>query len=533
MAGHQPQGPYRIMAFQKWVPGRWRFVILLFTVIVFQFSGGIYLASVSQLVGGKTLLREDIMMAGYAGFIGMVMAFPLLFRFKFRFTSRNIILIAAAGLVIANIITMYTQNLLVLITTCLVAGFIRMVGTFECFSTLQLKITPTRDMAVFFSAIYTVIVGSIQLSGITATYIDYFLSWQYMHVLIVGLLIVVMILALVMMKDFRLMKRLPLYGIDWIGLALWTSFLLSGVFVLEYGEHEDWFDSKNIRIGTILAILFFGLGLYRMLTAKRPYLSTQVFSYKNYKSGLAMMGAMTFLLATPNVLQNAFTNGVLRYDSLNAYSLNWFILGGVILGTIFTWYTLAELRLRYKPVIFTGFICLVAYQVMMYFLIDPSLNIEKLYIPSILRGAGNSILYVVLTRYCIEHIPFTIFFQGISMDGFIRSTLGSALAAALLTRGLNLLVKKNSMLLSAELDSINSLATSLPTGVLYGEVTRQALLISIKELFGWAIIFGIVILLLLFLIRYIRPVMRLHPKIKYFRRYIRRAYRLKEMPATK
>lgn len=167
------------------------------------------------MVGGKALLQEDIMMAGYVGFIGMTMIFPLMFRIKFRFKSRDTLMAVATGIALCNIVTLYTRNLPVLLTACFIAGSLRMVGTFECLSNLQLKITPTRNMTVFFCAVYTLVLVSMQLSGITAVYLDYFLSWQYMHVLIVGLYVVVALCALLLMKDMRMMKKLPLYGIDW------------------------------------------------------------------------------------------------------------------------------------------------------------------------------------------------------------------------------------------------------------------------------------------------------------------------------
>ena len=56
MSGGLPQGPYKIGSFRNCVPQRVRFVLLLFFAVVVQFSGGIYLASVSQMVGGKALL---------------------------------------------------------------------------------------------------------------------------------------------------------------------------------------------------------------------------------------------------------------------------------------------------------------------------------------------------------------------------------------------------------------------------------------------------------------------------------------------
>lgn len=66
-------------------------------ILVFQLSGGIYLSA---------LMQEDLLMAGLSSFLGISMAFPLLFRLKFRLTSRFILQVTSAGLVACNLVTM-------------------------------------------------------------------------------------------------------------------------------------------------------------------------------------------------------------------------------------------------------------------------------------------------------------------------------------------------------------------------------------------------------------------------------------------
>lgn len=139
----------KIPAFKEWVPMWARVGIFLFCIMVFQCSGGIYLVSVNEMMGATSLMQEDILMAGYASFIGLTMAFPVLFRLKFRFPTRTILPAVAIGLIVCNLVTMQTRNLPLLAVTCFIAGFLRMWGTFECFSSIQLRITPTRDFAVF------------------------------------------------------------------------------------------------------------------------------------------------------------------------------------------------------------------------------------------------------------------------------------------------------------------------------------------------------------------------------------------------
>ncbi len=210
------------MFFKERMPERLKFVLCIAFAVVFQFTGGIYLALVSHVSGGLSLMHEDIMMAGYASFVGMTMVFPVLFRLKFRFTTRTALLVICPGLVLI----------------CFVAGVFRMWGTFECLSNVQLSITPTRNFAVFFPVVYLIVLGSIQMSGMLAVYISYWANWHYMHLFMSLVLLTVWLCVLLFTRHFRFMKPLPLYGIDWLGGVLWCIFLLSSIFVFEYGEYS-------------------------------------------------------------------------------------------------------------------------------------------------------------------------------------------------------------------------------------------------------------------------------------------------------
>jgi len=235
--------------FKEWVPLTARVVILFAFAIIFQCSGGMYLASVSQMMGATTLMHEDIMMAGYASFVGMAMVFPVLFPLKFRLTNRTIFLIVSIGFAACNIISMNTHNQFILTGTCFIAGVLRMWGTFECFSTLLLRITPSRTFALFFCVIYSVILGCVQLSGIITVYLTDLYSWQYMHYFIIGLLLIVALISCLLLRPFRVQEALPLKGIDWLGGILWSVILLLLIFVFNYGEHYDWLDSPHIQRG--------------------------------------------------------------------------------------------------------------------------------------------------------------------------------------------------------------------------------------------------------------------------------------------
>ena len=80
--------PFSIPAIRSFVPEKVKPWIIICFVAIFQLSGGVYLAAISQMVGSTTLMQEDIMMAGYASMVGMALTFTVMFRLKFRFPSK-------------------------------------------------------------------------------------------------------------------------------------------------------------------------------------------------------------------------------------------------------------------------------------------------------------------------------------------------------------------------------------------------------------------------------------------------------------
>lgn len=503
----------KIPAFKEWVPMWARVGIFLFCIMVFQCSGGIYLVSVNEMMGATSLMQEDILMAGYASFIGLTMAFPVLFRLKFRFPTRTILPAVAIGLIVCNLVTMQTRNLPLLAVTCFIAGFLRMWGTFECFSSIQLRITPTRDFAVFFPVIYLSIFGYIQLSGLAATYLTYFYSWRYMHYLAVGLLLAVILLSHLFLRPFYLRPPLPLYGIDWVGLVLWSVVLLLTAFTFNYGDYYDWFDSPYIRLALVCAFFFLTLNLYRMGHIRHPYVEVETFKYKHFFTVMFLFFVLNFLTAVSTVLQGVYTGGILHYDTLNNVSLNFPSLLGVGLGAWASWLVLARLRTGYKMATFIGFVLVVSYLIMMYFLISPDTNIEKLYLPVVLRNMGNTMIYIVLTTYLSQIIPFRHFFQSLCAVGFVREGIGGPIATAVVSRLFKITVQSNYYTLGGVLDSLNPVTVRLPFSIYFGELQRQVILVSVKEVFGYAVLAGILLLIFILFARYTKVVHR----IKVFR----------------
>ena len=273
-------GPFSIPAIHHFIPEKLRPWVVILFVICFQFSGGIYLAAISEMVGSTALMQEDILMIGYASMVGMSLTFTVMFRLKFAVKPKITLLICCSVLIICNLICMHCSNIPLLVATSFIAGIFRMWATFECNSTIQLWLTPKRDMSIFFCYVYLLVQGCIQLSGVTTIYTSVFAKWEYMHLLIIGMLLCVMIATLLIYNNKRFIRKLPLFGIDWLGGAMWGITILSIIFICIYGEHYDWWNSEWIIMASICGILTLALNLFRASFIRHPFISLKTWQFK-------------------------------------------------------------------------------------------------------------------------------------------------------------------------------------------------------------------------------------------------------------
>lgn len=377
MAEQRPQIPY----FKEFLPTPVCIVLSLFFAMVFQFNGGVFLPAATQMSSALGCIQEDVTMAGYASFIGMLM--------------------------------------------------------------------------------------------------------------------VVWICVMCLTRTIRLGKKIPLYGIDWIGLLLWTVMLFAIVFICIYGDFYDWLDSVQIRSCIVIAVVSLLININRMTSIRHPYIDPQVFRYKKFPVVLFLFLMLCLFLTTSSVLQNAFMTSILQYDTLNAISLNWCVFAGILAGAGIVFFRQAVLKKGYKLLISVGFTLIVMYQYYMYFLlIYPDLNIESLYLPNFLKGIGHGVLYISLTIYVAKHIPFKHFFQSLCVLSFIRTSIATPLGSAILNRWMKHLQRDNWGLLSRNMDNLHEWMPDVSLMQLYEEVNTQTMLTSLKELFGWICLLGTVFLVI-------------------------------------
>ena len=523
---HAPQGPFDIPEVPDFIPRRLKPYLFIFFVLIVQFSGGVYLAAASDMVGTTGLMQEDILMAGYASLIGLAINFAVMFRIKFRFSTRSQLLVSAAVLIAANVICAHTTNVPLLVITCFIAGWFRMQATFACNSTIQLWLTPVRDMAIFFCYVYIIVDSVIQLSGIATIYTAFFSQWEYMHWIMTGLLALMMIMVMILVKPFRGPMFIPLLGIDWIGAILWSVFMMCFTFICVYGNYYDWWDAVEIRGAAIIGVTTLCINLWRASFLHHPYISFQAMKNRNVIRATGIYLVFFTLIATEHVFEHSYAANILGFDETNLIDLNWYVFAGIVAGCAFTYFTFALRKWRYKSMTAIAFSLAIIYLAYFYFFIDYGVEKEMLFIPLFSRGAAAVIISIVfLTSIVQSGLSFQVFPQALTVNGFTGAVMGATFGPAVIGEILRHIMAKNASLLGADITNVNSDIAFIPLGQLYGMVQTQALVVSMKEIYGWLLIVALASLLVI-LLSYssVRP-FAFFPKWSRIRRVIRHMVR--------
>ena len=494
-----PNVPFSMPMFRKFVPPRIRPWIYVFMAVSFQFSGGLYLGTLNQMMGETALMREDLLMCLYANLGGMAIYFPLLFRMKFRFTNKTLLCSAATGVLFCNALAPHVTSLPLLWLICFVEGMCKIQGTFECMSNIQLWMTPKRDFTVFFPVLHVVILGSMQMSDLLATYLMYYYHWSYMHWFMCGVMMVDLLILTVCTRHCRVIKKYPLYGIDWLGALLWAVLCLEITYFFDYGDWYDWWNSEVIRKLAVAIVLTFGLCLWRMFSVRHPYYEPKMWTYRYLLPVLFLITLVEAFLAVEHVLEEIFYEEVMHYEEMVSVRLDWLAFFGMITGCSFAYWWMHIKRFPYVRLITVGIIMLGCYLVGYYFLLSSDIHISQLYLPVACRGFAYAVLSTTF-MVCLEEImSFQHFFQALSVFNILHMFIGGVIGAAVYTQGMSFYMADNMARYGQKIDRVffGRELFDLPH---YMENFVSAMMeISIKQIYGW-VICACMLLLWLFLL---------------------------------
>ena len=366
-------------------------------------------------------------------------------------------------------------------------------------SNIQLWMTPKRDFTVFFPWLHIVVLGSIQLSDLITTYLMYHYHWTYMNLFIAGLMIIVLLIQTICVKHFRFMRKFPLFGIDWLGAALWAALLAEIAFLFNYGDWYDWWNSPVIRQLSVAILITLFFCIWRMLTIRHPFLEPKMWSYRYLLPLLGLITLVEAFLATEHVLEEVFYEEVMKYEELVSVQLAWFANIGIVIGCVFSYWWMHIKHYNYVRLIIVGFLGLIGYLIGFYLTISTDIHISQLYLPTICRGFAYAVLSATF-MVCLEEImTFQHFFQSLSVFNMLHMVVGGVLGCAIYAQGLAYYVPDNLARYGAAIDHVSFSSSPFNLGHYMEEFISQMMEVSIKQIYGWVAYACIFLFLLLLL----------------------------------
>ena len=481
--------------FREWVPKRIQPWIYIAQVICIQFSCGVYLGAMEAVRGTTALHLEELLMLLYAGLAGMAVWFPMLFRMKFRFTNQQLLITSAVVIAVCNFITMRTTNMAILLPVCFLAGVAKIQGTFECMSNIQLWMTPKRDMTVFFPLLHIVILTGMNTQDYASAYFAMLGDWRLMHWLVIGIHCAVLLFLTTCIKHFRFIL-LPLYGIDWTSMALWAALLMQLAYLLDYADWYSWYNHSTVWYLTGTLLITLSAILHRMMHVRHPYINPRVFSgFRYVKHILLLVCLFEGLFATEHILEEIFLEEVMHYSTITNATLCLPAWTGNVAGCLFSlWWLQKVMRMSYIRLGIIGSSMLMAYLVMMYLMVSPSLAVSDLYLPLFCRGFAYTTLSIVFMASLHDVMDFNHFFQGLSVFNMLHMVIGGCMGCALYAKLLGIDVADSFMrYTSPTLWMHNTMPIGTPS------IVDEMLLCGAKSLYGGAC-YGCLTLIIRFLL---------------------------------
>jgi DHA2 family multidrug resistance protein len=142
-------------------------------------------------------------------------------------------------------------------------------------------------------------------------------GWRWIFYINVPFAIAGLLMVSAFVRDPPYLER-GFKNIDWGGIGLLTVGLTALQVVLERGQEVDWFASKWIVFGTILAVVAIAALLVWELTAGEPIVNFRLFRDLRLSAGSSMGTVIGFALFGSTFLLPQMTQDVLDYPALRA-----------------------------------------------------------------------------------------------------------------------------------------------------------------------------------------------------------------------
>lgn len=213
---------------------------------------------------------------------------------------------------------------------------------------------------------------------------------------------------------------------DAVGFAVLALGIGAFQLMLDRGQDQDWFGSREIIIEAVLA----GLGLYlfvvHLMTAEKPFLSPRLFRDRNLSASLAVMFSVGMVLLASSALLAPWLQTLAGYPVATAG----LVLAPRGFGTMAAMMLSGRLSGKVDPRLIMALgIVLLAYSLWSMTGWTPDVSRTTIVVNTVIQGAGLGFVFIPLQLVAFATLPAELRTDGTSLLSLLRN-VGSAVGVS-------------------------------------------------------------------------------------------------------
>jgi MFS transporter, DHA2 family, multidrug resistance protein len=232
---------------------------------------------------------------------------------------------------------------------------------------------------------------------------------------------------------------------DWIGFSVLAIGIGGLQMMLDRGQDQDWFSSREIITEVVLGALGIYLFVVHMLTARRPFIPPAIFRDRNFSAGLAMMFASGTILVSSSSLMAPWLQELANYPVETAG----IVMAPRGIGTMAAMVIGGRLASRMDPRIIMGLgILMLSWSIWDMTFWTPDVSTARIALTITLQGAGLGLIFIPLQVLAFATLAPQYRTDGASLFSLFRN-IGAAIGVSITSA----MLAHNTQALHAEIGS--------------------------------------------------------------------------------
>ena len=219
---------------------------------------------------------------------------------------------------------------------------------------------------------------------------------------------------------------------SWFGFLTLSLGIGALQMMLDRGQEQNWFESREIIVEAILSLVGFYFFLSDALTSERPFIPLRIVRDWNFSIALIFMFLIGIILLATMALVTPYIQNLMGYPVL----ASGYLLGTRGIGTFFAMMIVGRLSGKVDPRLLV-FLGLVLATSTLYLMVGwtPEVSARTVTLDSIGQGVGLGFVFVPLNTIAFATLPGEIRTDGAALWTLIRN-LGSSVGISLVIANL-------------------------------------------------------------------------------------------------